>query len=355
MHKTPRALLSALAFVGLIASGLAITTAPAAATTDCQVSISGLPSKITIDSGNRRYWVTGWSKGCNLDTDNSDISADIAGPNTLRDRIDYIWTDFDGQDHITLYTSDYKAGKYTVVDSSSFIEDGDYNDLHYTWVQKTFVAKYRTYTSLSAKRSGSSVKLSGTVKRYNPDWYGYVAYKQPVSIQRHTGGTWHTIKTVSSTGGKYSYTYKTSGKYSYRAKIAETSTTLGSVSGTHSTPAGPKTHWYASKVTIHTRKATGKKRCIYGDAMDAAGKVARQKKAWEDSIARRVYIQKRGSHGAWKTVKTVWTQDPGAGSNYNVCAKFKHGKYRSVLKTYYPFNSEFYKAKAATSRTVRVK
>jgi hypothetical protein len=235
MHKAWKATMGAIASVGMAVTGLIATTSqPAEAVTGCQISVTGLPSKITLDSNDRRYWVNGWSKNCpRLDESNSDVTAKVVGPNNLRDYADYFFTDFGSEDHISLWTSNFKAGKYTVIDDGSFIEDADYNDLHYSWVNKTIIAKYRTYTSLAAKRSGKSVRISGTVKRYEPDAFGYVGYKRPVAIQRYTHGAWHTFKTIWSSSGRYAYSYSTTHRYAYRATIAETSIALSSKSGTH--------------------------------------------------------------------------------------------------------------------------
>ena len=230
MHTGVRKLLVLLA-APIAAVGTVAVTSQSAEAASCKISISGLPTKVTIDSNNRRYWVHATASGCtNLDRDGSWVWGSVRGPST-KDSID---TDFGPSDHVELWTSDYKAGKYTVYDDGSLISDNDYNDMHYTWVKKSFTAKYRSYTSLTAKRSGKSVKLSGTVRRYSPDDYGYISHKRPVRVQRYSGGSWHTIKTLTSKGGKYSYTVKTTKHYKYRAKIGETTATLGSTSGTHS-------------------------------------------------------------------------------------------------------------------------
>jgi hypothetical protein len=231
MHTGVRKLLVLLAAAPVAAIGAVAASSQPAEAASCKISISGLPTKVTIDSNDRRYWVHATASGCTkLDRDLSDVYASVRGPGT-KDSID---TDFGASDHIELWTSDYKAGKYTVYDAGSDISNTDYNDMHYTWVKKSFTAKYRSYTSLTAKRSGKSVKLSGTVRRYSPDDYAYISHKRPVRVQRYSGGSWHTIKTLTSKGGKYSYTVKTTKHYKYRAKIGTTAATLGSTSGTHS-------------------------------------------------------------------------------------------------------------------------
>jgi len=235
MRTTIRKFLVLLASPVLATGAIAATTQPAEASS-CKISLSGLPTKVTIDSTDKRYWIRATASGCSqLNRSDSDAYADAYGPNTTRKRTyDLIDAGFKKSSHITLGSSDYTAGKYVVRDDGSGIYDNDYDDLHYTWVTKSFVAKYRSYTSLSAKRSGKKVTVHGTVKRYSPDWYEYVPHKRPVKVQRYTAGAWHTIKTVTSSGGRYSYSTKTSKHYKYRAVIAETAKALGSTSGTHS-------------------------------------------------------------------------------------------------------------------------
>lgn len=231
MRESFRAVLAVLITIGVAATGLVVNAEPAAAATSCQISITGLPKKVTIDSKHRRYWVKGWSKGCaGMDRSFCDVWADVTGPGKSRAEVDYIWTDFESSDHITLWTNGYKAGTYTVVDSLSTVVNDDYDDMRYTFVKKTFVAKYKTYTSLSAKRSGKKVTLSGRVKRYSPDYYGSINYMRPVSIQRYSGGKWRTVAKRWSYGGKFSYKYNTKKRYSYRAYIYETSTSMSSTS-----------------------------------------------------------------------------------------------------------------------------
>lgn len=217
------------------AIGAAVVSSQPAEATTCKISVTGFPSKITIDATDQRFWVKATASGCsNLDREDSEADADTFGPNSTHTRnYEFIDPGFETSSHIQLWTSYYKAGTYTIRDTGSLIFDNNYDDMPYTWVTKTFVARYRTNTSLSAKRSGKYVTVSGKVNRYSPAWLDYIAYKTPVHIQRYRSGAWHTIKTVTATGGKYSYNYKDIKRYKYRAQISEQSSTTGSTSGTH--------------------------------------------------------------------------------------------------------------------------
>lgn len=234
MRRSPRNVLVLLAAT-VFGLGTAVVTSQPAQATTCQISVSGFPSKVTIDSTDQRYWVKATASGCsNLDRDYSEVYADTYGPNSAHTRnYDFIDPGFETSSDVELGTSDYKAGAYTIRDTGSSIVDSNYDDIHYTWVTKTFVAKYRTSTSLSAQRSGKYVTVKGKVTRYAPAWWDYVGYKTSVHIQRYRSGAWHTIKTVTSTGGKYSYKYRDIKRYKYRAQISEQSSTIASTSGTH--------------------------------------------------------------------------------------------------------------------------
>lgn len=227
--------------VPLLAAGTAVATSPdAEAATSCTVSLSGLPSKVTIDATDRSYWVKGTATGCaGVDKEWSWIMADAYGPNsTLKRTYSLIDAEIGKSSRAILDSSWFTAGKYTVLDDNSLIMDHSGRDIRYTWGKKSFTAKYRGYTTLSAKRSGSYVKLSGHVRRYSPSRMGYIGFRHKVSIQRYYSGAWHTIRTATpSSSGAYSYTYKTTKKSWYRAKTAETTTTLGDASGTYTVRA----------------------------------------------------------------------------------------------------------------------
>lgn len=226
--------------VPLLATGaLVATTEPSDAATTCKIGISGLPSKVTIDATDRRYWVRATSSNCpGLDKELSWAVGDAYGPNSmLRRTYSFIDADFDARSRLTLWSSDFKAGKYVVLDDGSSIVDHNYRDMHYRWVKKSFTAKYRGWTTMAVKRKGSYVRMSGHVRRYSPAWLDYVAFKHKVSIQRYYGGSWHTIATKTPVRGAFSFTYKTTKRSTYRAKTVATKTTLGDVSPKHTVRA----------------------------------------------------------------------------------------------------------------------
>ncbi|SDS44443.1 hypothetical protein [Microlunatus soli] len=226
---------AALGVVSALAIGTcAVVNADQAAAASCHISVSGLPTKVSIDGNTRVYSFRGSKSGCSsLDSEYSYVTASIVGPNSsTRVQDSYVMAGFDSNEKYYLFSDEWRAGSYKVVDGGSTVVNDDYDDLSYTWNVKSMAAKYDANISLSASRSGSKVKISGAVKRYSPAAWDYVNQNRYVYIQRYSGGTWKNLKVVKSPSGRYSYTYSTKSSYKYRAKLAEKSDTWASTSRT---------------------------------------------------------------------------------------------------------------------------
>lgn len=233
MRRMIKVLGGALLSSSLAVAGLTAGIQPAQAAT-CQLGVSGLPAKLSIDGKTHAYKVKPAVSGCaSADRGSSEVDALVVGPHGAQ--LDGIWlVGLDKTGTAYLDTSyGYRAGGYHVADDGSNVVDGDFKTVPHTWKAKTFTAKYDGYASLVAHRSKRKVILHGAIRRYSPAAYDYIGQKRTVLLQRYSSGAWHTFKQVTSPHGKYSYSYTTGKKYTYRVQIKETTDTWSATSGHH--------------------------------------------------------------------------------------------------------------------------
>lgn len=122
-------------------------------------------------------------------------------------------------------------GKYTV-GPADLLAEYEYSD-YWGWstdlksyvdgTRKSFYIRGKAKASVSAKRSGKYVTLTGKASRYRPDLYGYRAYNPRAKFQVKSGNQWKTVKTVTLKKGKATVKVKRSSKATYRMTFAKTS------------------------------------------------------------------------------------------------------------------------------------
>lgn len=119
----------------------------------------------------------------------------------------------------------YKVGPADVSATSSYWDYdydmmwSDYSD--YTdRTSKTFYARGKAKSSVTAARRGSKVTLTAKAQVYAPDRYGYIKYNaKNAKFQVKSGTSWKTLKTVKLTKGTAKLTVTQSKKKTYRLSI----------------------------------------------------------------------------------------------------------------------------------------
>ena len=226
----------------MFATGLLVTAVPAQASTR-PIDITGYKvSDVTVaDSNCRNLAITATTK-VKSDFVDSWGSVDVTRNGGL---VDSLW--FEGRkisDRAMICPSFsglgvYKVGpadinaEYEYYDSYFGEYDTGYSD--YTDnSSKKFYVRGKTKSTLSAKRSRSTVTLTAKAQFYSPGKYRYAQYNGVgAKIQVKSGKTWKTIKTVNLKKGQAVVKLKDSKKKTYRVTIPKatwaTATTSKSV------------------------------------------------------------------------------------------------------------------------------
>ena len=169
--------------------------------------------------------------------DDWDVDTDIRGRHGW---VDTAWfSDYSGskKDRIMICPSSDGLGKYTLGPSevrayyyggSSYNSYGEVERADYT--KGSFYVRGKSYASLSAKRSGSTVTLTSSSKVYHPERYGKIKYSPKVKFQVKSGSKWKTLKTVSAKKGKATYVVKSKSKRYYRVTFSQVSWATGATS-----------------------------------------------------------------------------------------------------------------------------
>lgn len=227
----------------MLAAGLAFTSAPAQAS-ERPVDVTGYKvSDITVSSsGCRNFTVTAATKvqGDFLD---SYGSVEISRNGALVDYLSFDERKITDRAFFCPSLSGlgvYKVGPADISASFKYFNE-DYQDWstgyasYIDYTSKTFNVRGKAKSSLSAKRSGSKVTLTGKAQVYTPNKYEFTKYNAAgAKFQVKSGSKWKTLKTVKLKKGKASVTVKQSKKKTYRLYIPKaswaTSTTSKSVS-----------------------------------------------------------------------------------------------------------------------------
>lgn len=130
-------------------------------------------------------------------------------------------------------------GKYTVGPSNVAVDVWDYNiggyksQLYTDWTKGHFYVRAKGKAALKGKRKGSTVTLTASAQRYNPERYKYVAHgAKKARVQVKSGKKWKTVKTVKLKRGKATVKVKTKHNKQYRFVFGQTSATTGATSKT---------------------------------------------------------------------------------------------------------------------------
>jgi hypothetical protein len=128
---------------------------------------------------------------------------------------------------------DVRPGVYTVGWMAGASDLNSEEDAEFTTTDDDIVVKWAGNAALSVGRSGSTVTITATARRFSTasTWVGQSG--TTMTIQRYSSGAWRTIKTMTAgTGGKAVHKVTTSTAYSYRVLQGETSTTWADYSAT---------------------------------------------------------------------------------------------------------------------------
>lgn len=228
------ALASLLAGTGLVVGSLVVTAAPAQAS--CTIPVSG-PTKWSIDGTDSYYKYTARPSCGGIDS--WDATANVYGPNSTYKDYDY-FDGFNGSPSSTIGVYDWtKPGKYIFGSKQWDAYDADFNDVYVSSMPTPAVyAKYASRAQIAGTRSGSRVKLSGSIKRYceaciNGWDEGYTKRTGNVKLQRkrYANGSWYTFKTLYGVSGTWKYTTSAARKYYFRAVVNEVTSSWSDASG----------------------------------------------------------------------------------------------------------------------------
>jgi hypothetical protein len=213
-----------IAGAALVAGSLVATAAPADAA--CTIAITG-PKKWVIDGTDSRYRYTG-NPSCD-EIDSWDASANLYGPNSTYRDFDFIWVG-NGYRSQRILVDDYtKPGAYVFGSKDFAAWDQDYDRVRVSGMPTPTVrAKYASRARVSGTRSGSRVRLTGTIKRYCGSCIrgydeGYTKRSGKVLLQRkrYDDGRWSTFKTLRKVDGRWSHTARFANRQYFRAVVTE--------------------------------------------------------------------------------------------------------------------------------------
>lgn len=157
--------------------------------------------------------------------------------------IDSAWFDGHSTDYVQVCPPLYGLGAYTLgaskVSASWYGPEDHYGYQPYEYssywdeTRKTFYIRGKTKSSLTAKRSGSTVTLTAKVSVYAPEKFRWAQYNPTAKLQVKSGKTWKTVKNLKLKNGKAIVTLKDKKKKTYRVTAPQvswaTSTTTKSV------------------------------------------------------------------------------------------------------------------------------
>jgi hypothetical protein len=216
-----------VAAAGLVVGSLVATAGPAEAA--CTIPVSG-PTKWVIDGTDTYYKYTAKSSCSRIDS--WDVDANVYGPNSTYKDYDWFYA-YDSRPSSKIGVDDWtKPGKYTFGSKQWYAYDSDYNDVYVSGMPTPVVyAKYASRAWIAGTRSGSKVKLSGSIKRYCGScvdgWdEGYTKRTGTVLLQRkrYDNKSWYTFKTLYNVSGTWSHTTARANKHYFRAIVKENST-----------------------------------------------------------------------------------------------------------------------------------
>lgn len=144
------------------------------------------------------------------------------------------------KDRVTICADSSGLGKYTLGPSeiAAYYYGDEADDFDYGQVERedgtkgAFYVRGKASASVSAKRSGGTVTLTSTTRRYDAETYSTVNYNPKVKFQVKSGKTWKTLKTVSAKKGKATFSVKDKSAKSYRVTFDQVSWATGATSGT---------------------------------------------------------------------------------------------------------------------------
>lgn len=183
-----------------------------------------VPAKITIRSPFRTVQTAFTLNGCSsLKSPVSHISWNAYGQSGQQDylyfdRTNGKWNFSNGL--IDMYDFDWKPGSYTLRPDTAYTADYD----EVPQAGGFFRVKYSAVAGLTATRRGSSVTLTTSAYRYDPDTGNHRrgVGGGHVLLQRKSGTTWKTLRNVTlNRQSRGSYTLKNSTQQTYRAVLQE--------------------------------------------------------------------------------------------------------------------------------------
>lgn len=212
----------------MLAAGLLVTAAPAQASTR-PIDITGYKvSDVTVSDSNCRNISISATTTVKSDFVDSWGTVDVTRNGGL---VDALW--FEGRkiaDRAMICPSFSGLGVYKVGPADLNAEYEYYDDYYGDYwsdysdytdnTSKKFHVRGKTKSTLTAKRSRSTVTLTAKAQVYSPEKYRYAQYNGVAAkIQVKSGKTWKTVKTVNLKKGQAVVKLKDSKKKTYRLTI----------------------------------------------------------------------------------------------------------------------------------------
>ncbi|MDR7292803.1 hypothetical protein [Pseudoglutamicibacter albus] len=220
----------------LVAVGLNAGTAVPSQAAPRLVDVTGFSAKsIVVSNPSCRSVVVTMRKTMSPKVDYWDVSADVTRSGSFVTWADYSKSGDRSKTRVQICPSLDGLGKYTVGPSTVTADTRDgYDYQSYTdWTKGHFYVRAKGKAALKGKRKGSTVTLTASAQRYNPERYKYVAHgAKKARVQVKSGKKWKTVKTVKLKKGKATVKVKTKHKKQYRFVFDQTSATTGATSKT---------------------------------------------------------------------------------------------------------------------------
>lgn len=220
----------------LVAVGLNAGTAIPSQAAPRLLDVTGFSAKsIVVSNSSCRDVVVTMRKTMSSKVDSWDVSADVTRGGSWVGMAFYGDSGDRSKTRVQICPWLDGLGKYTVGPSDVTAYSWDYYNFQSDtdWTKGHFYVRAKGKAALKGKRKGSTVTLTASAQRYNPELNKYVGHgAKKARVQVKSGKKWKTVKTVNLKKGKATVKLKTKLKKQYRFVFDQTSATTGATSKT---------------------------------------------------------------------------------------------------------------------------
>lgn len=234
MKLISRALLTFAATAALVAA----PAVAAQANAQTAFNITKLTADDIVVSSAKCYNTNVYLTSTKTKVDEWFADVDVNGRNGYENTA--FFADYSGnKDRVQVCPDSGGLGKYTIGPSEigAYYYGTEDDDFAYSEVERadrttgSFYVRGKASAAVAAKRSGSTVTLTSTTRRYDAETYSTVNYNPKVKFQVKSGKTWKTLATVSAKKGKASFSVKDKSSKTYRVTFDQVSWATGATSG----------------------------------------------------------------------------------------------------------------------------